>query len=557
MLFNTINKKILMNKAMQHRFFLILLSIIAMVCIIGISFTEIRLTKDTVANLNYERAKLNEAATAHYQWGKNLLEYINNGSEFTGSLDPTTCGFGKFIYGEVALDKEEFENFISEVEPVHNRIHESGKKIFSLPVSSRVEMESLYINEVTPAIDELVGFMNQKNEAISQKIDMAEQSLNTIINIALASCLLAVLLITAFCIGTLRFINKEIVKPVQHIKSESEKLSNGDLSANYYYPSKIVEMSQLSNSLEHSTKDLKRMIQEIQLNVGEMANKNFTVYPSMSFPGEFSSIEASMAKMIDEIVRTMKEIRLSAEHVTSGSDSVSAGAKALANGATEQASSVEELSATLDLISSTAYENLENARNVDELSNTVGVVVANSLEQMRQLTKSILEIQIASSEIGKIIKTVDDIAFQSNILALNASVEAARAGQAGKGFAVVAEEVRVLSQKSAQSAKNISDLIQNSLKAVERGVELTERANKALFDVEEHAKQVIGSVTKIVQSTEKQFSSIEEVSVGINQISTVVQANAATSEQSAAISEELNGQALVMDRLISQFQLSK
>lgn len=548
-------RKITMNQAMIIRFSGILLLILVLVGIIGLSISNVRATKDVVAELNEEKSMLYSAASAHHQWSEELLEYIVTVSAFTGGLDPTSCGFGKFVYGDAVQNNPRFENFIMKVEPIHDKIHETGKAILELTNDRQKEQENLYIDVIKPSINELVSIINNKTEEITQEIAEEENSLDKAIDIALLSCLFVVIGIAFVCMNTMQYIRKEIVKPIQHFKTESEKLSRGDLVLDFSHPCNTSEISQLSSSLAHSTNELKRMIQEIQIGMGALADKDFTTYPSMSFPGEFSLIEKAMAKLIEEIRHTMGEISFSAKQMTISSVSVSEGSKELASGAAEQAGSVEALSSMLEDIEQKAFQNEENVRYAEELGKTTETVVSESIVEMKQLTTAIMEIQQASADIGKITKTVDDIAFQTNILALNAAVEAARAGQAGKGFAVVADEVRSLAQQSAEASKHTTALIQTSLATVERGVELVNSANKSFADVEGNAKKVLGTVAKIAEATKEQFSSIERVSIGIQQISSVVQTNAAASEESAAVSEELNGQAEAMNRLLGQFQL--
>lgn len=181
--------------------------------------------------------------------------------------------------------------------------------------------------------------------------------------------------------------------------------------------------------------------------------------------------------------------------------------------------------------------------------------MTESNKKMQDMIGTMLDISTSSSQIGKIIKTIEDIAFQTNILALNAAVEAARAGAAGKGFAVVADEVRNLASKSAEASKNTSVLIESSLKAVENGTRIADDTAKSLLSAVSGARTVTEYIDRISQASTEQSQSIVHVTLGIDQISSVVQTNSATAEESAAASEELSGQAQMLKDFVSRFRL--
>ena len=227
----------------------------------------------------------------------------------------------------------------------------------------------------------------------------------------------------------------------------------------------------------------------------------------------------------------------------------------MSQGATEQASSIQELAASITEISNQVNQNAENAENASKKATNVGDQIISSNEHMQEMTSAMKEISEKSSQIGKIIKTIEDIAFQTNILALNAAVEAARAGEAGKGFAVVADEVRSLASKSAEASKDTSLLIEGSIQAVNKGTEIADITASQLLEVVSGAKDIVTTIDNIANASKQQANSVRQVTVGVDQISSVVQTNSATAEESAAASEELSGQAQILKELVNRFRL--
>ena len=228
---------------------------------------------------------------------------------------------------------------------------------------------------------------------------------------------------------------------------------------------------------------------------------------------------------------------------------------AQAQGTTQQAASVDGLVANVTAITAQIQTSAVRCGSASELVDQAAGYGAEADRKMEQLTEATRNINQSSAQIGTIIKTIEDIAFQTNILALNASVEAARAGDAGKGFSVVADEVRDLAAKSAGAAQNTTGLISRSVQSAKTGMESTELAVSAMRDINACIRSIKTLMDEIAAASVQQSEMISLVETGIKEISVVVQSNSAAAEKSAAVSRELSQQARALNGLISRFRI--
>lgn len=534
-------------------------ALFALTIIIAVSISRISATQQRISNATEEISSLYTAKAGHYNWASSLNNYLNYGIEFSGSTDPTECVLGQCLYDDNNSNIDPtFQTFVSNVEPVHNDLHAVGGEILAMAQKNQVsQAKTRYIEEILPSVESLVSRLDERIQVIEQQISSENEHLSVLMLVSVIATLAALAFVLIVLVLLFRFLKKEVLHNLDTLSDRIGRLASGNLNLELPDESTLetVEMRNIRNSLADSVSELAKYIQVIDLGMEYFSNGDFTPSCPIEFRGDFANILRSMERFQKKMNDSLARMDLSAGFVSSGASQVADSAQTLAQGATEQASSVEELSATINEVSARISETAEYSKTANELGKRAGEVVLKSQSEMKQLMNAIKDIAVGAKNIQKIIKVIDDIAFQTNILALNAAVEAARAGVAGKGFAVVADEVRNLAQKSAEAAQNTTALIEESLRSVSVGEQLSDNTEAAFNEMAEYANQTVEMIEKIAQASNDQAQAISQISMGIDQISSVVQMNSATSEESAAASEELSSEANQMKALLDQFNI--
>ncbi|MBI5545892.1 MAG: methyl-accepting chemotaxis protein [Deltaproteobacteria bacterium] len=284
-----------------------------------------------------------------------------------------------------------------------------------------------------------------------------------------------------------------------------------------------------------------------------LANRDWT--KDIPLRSDRDELGRSLQAMIQNVNAALVHTRLAADRVAASAGEISGASQSLSQGATEQAASLEEISSTMTQIASQARENAQQATKADQLTSNARSSASRGSADMGQLVTAMEGITSSSKQVAKVVKLIDDIAFQTNLLSLNAAVEAARAGKHGKGFGVVAEEVRNLAGRCAKAAQETTGLIDDSVKRIENGLAVAHRTAESFQAIEGEVLHASDIVKKIADASQEQSNSITETTKALGQVDQVTQRNSATAEQTASAASELAAEARRLQRTTHLFQL--
>ncbi len=500
-------------------------------------------------------------------------EYPGDFQDIFNSINECIDGLSALVEGRDVLKKMSLNDYTTEVKGTYHGIYADIAEAINM-VSFRVKNTARIINNI--ALGDLsdleplkeIGRRSENDILIPADIQMIEnikyviEEANALRNAVLEGNLDYQSDDTQFSgawkelVDGMNHILVEVSGPIKDVTSVMDDIASGNLhtslQGNY-----LGEFEKLTTSVNTTANMLSVLVDELTEVIGSIAQGNLNLNHMRQYRGDFVSLSDSLNVIIDSLNDVMKDINEAAEQVASGSRQVSEGSQSLSQGSTEQASAIEELTASMSEIAHQTKQNAINANQANELASTAKENALEGNEHMQEMLHSMEDISDSSNNISNIIKVIDDIAFQTNILALNAAVEAARAGQHGKGFAVVAEEVRNLAARSAEAAKNTTELIEGSIQKVQVGTKIANETASALIEIVDGVEKAASLVGDIAVASNEQASGITQINKGIEQVSQVIQNNSATAEESAAASEELSSQAEMLKSMVGKFQLKE
>lgn len=344
---------------------------------------------------------------------------------------------------------------------------------------------------------------------------------------------------------------------LSQIISEINQVMNKVSRGNFHNRVQITaegELNDLKQEINQTVEVLAKVIDDITLVMQAQSNGDLTQSVTVECDGELAQLKEAINSNAEHLNQTISQVITASDTVSNVASEVSKGSMSLSDSVQQQAASMEQTSATMTEMNSAIETNAQNAANVDKLEHELQKNSVNAGQVMKQTINAMGEIQDSSKRIEEIVTLIDSIAFQTNLLALNAAVEAARAGEHGRGFAVVAGEVRALAQKSADAAREINQLIGDSINVINRGTELASQSETVLEQMNESIDKVTQMIADIANSSAEQSRGVNEVNQALHLIDQVTQQNAALVEETSAASQSMQDQADELEQQMSFFK---
>lgn len=398
-----------------------------------------------------------------------------------------------------------------------------------------------YCQQTVPSTGWKLGYMLNSEE-------FNEPTLKLIITMLIMAAVF-----NGFISACIALLLKKMFAPMKDIADNSSRVANGELNVSFDYSYKD-EIGSVCRAIENNNRTVKMYIDDIENRLEAISRGDFSASSDVDYIGDYASIRISLDKISDSLNIVFGGIEKASGAVFSGAEGVSAESSQLSESVSRQNSLIDEIASGMNFLSDKIDNNVSRADSAKNTAYRAANAVEDGSGKMKQLLEAMEEISDASGKIQNIIGAIENIAFQTNILALNASVEAARAGIAGKGFAVVADEVRNLAGKSAEASDETAKLIEQSVAAVKRGMGIAEDTSAALEEIVACTREIDNIIIEINGESHEQRACVDGVNKKIDNVSDLVCSSSANAEECAAASRELNSQASELKRMLDNFR---
>lgn len=410
--------------------------------------------------------------------------------------------------------------------------------------------------------DEYCQTVDQINEKTENAINVIQTRFQNKVNrwiliqflemIAFAVCF--VYIMKEF-MSVIKFSERELLSPIEKVSEEMKNLAEGDFTQVLDLKEDASEVGVMVSAIATMKKNNRDMINEISRVLGAMGEGDYHFELKEKYVGAFVEIKESIEKIGDKMRDTLHTMREVTQQIDSGAEQLSCAAQDLADGTTKQAMQVSDLVEVVENMTHSMEESANEAEESVAFATKAGETVAVGNQKMEELKDAITEISKCSEQIGTIIATIDDIASQTNLLSLNAAIEAARAGDAGRGFAVVADQVKKLSEESAVAAGKTNELIAATIATVEKGIKIADETVESMEEVIVNVKAATEKMDQIAEMLHEDVEHMHKVNSSILEVSEVVDNTSATSEETAAVSQEQKAQVDVMVSMMDAFSI--
>ena len=449
------------------------------------------------------------------------------------------------------------------IDEAWEKYHTLENEIVALGDSTDPEQSALaqerMISELTPLYRELDEAMKNLMEVNVQKGAESQEILRILEWISLGLILVSIIGVVIISMRIASIIAIGIEKPLQDLEERLEEFAHGELSSPFPEVDSKDEIAQMVETAGEMAERLYSILSDTAGMMEQMAVGNFRIRSKVEeqYQGEFKGLLDGVMGMNQQMSLALGEVEIASVQVYEGANHLANAAQDLAEGATEQAATVEEMQATINTLNEGIHSTSNQLDEAYRQAQRYAQVAENSRADMENLMGAMEKISDASEKIGNIIGEIEDIASQTNLLSLNASIEAARAGDAGRGFAVVADQIRTLAEQSAKSAVDSRQLIEASLAEVANGNKVAVNASESLQEVVAGVHSLAESAKEMKEISAGQAITMEQADSGINRIAEVVETNSATAQEASATSQELTAQADSMRDLVSRFEIEK
>ncbi len=422
--------------------------------------------------------------------------------------------------------------------------------------NAKKAVELVFGDEYTETANKISSETDKAIETIQNRLASSQKVLNLIVTVCEIIFVASIIAIIYMIVLTIGFARKELLDPIIRVSAALAELAKGNLDADLGdMKSNNSEVGRMVGALMYMKENFSHMITEIADVLGSMGQGNYRVAVKQEYVGEFVKIKEAMEDIIAETKSMLNTIRNTAQEIDGGSEQLAKAAMDLADGSTVQATKMQEVADMVNQMSLAMEAKAEEAQETVKISMEASAALEDGNAKMQELKVAIGDIEKCSNEIRTIIGTIEDIANQTNLLSLNAAIEAARAGEAGRGFAVVAEQVKNLAEESAKAAGETRKLIDTTVEAVQKGIAFADVTAESMNEVMEGARMSTEMMEKMAVELREEAANMMKIDDNVNRVAEIVDNNSATSEETAAVSEEQTAQVATMVQMMEQFTI--